>query len=75
MPFMAADNATRDYPPTLWFHGTVATDVPFEQAENGRSLLAGDQRIPNCCVACKLAPTTWSRPGPAQTHCFFTNSP
>jgi dipeptidyl aminopeptidase/acylaminoacyl peptidase len=32
-PLMAAKNVTSDYPPTLMIHGTVDTDVPFEQSE------------------------------------------
>lgn len=31
-PFMAAKNVTPEYPPTLMIHGTIDTDVPFEQS-------------------------------------------
>jgi dipeptidyl aminopeptidase/acylaminoacyl peptidase len=32
IPYMAAYNVTADYPPTLLIHGTVDTDVPYEQS-------------------------------------------
>ena len=31
-PYMAVKNVTPDYPPTLLIHGTVDTDVPYEQS-------------------------------------------
>jgi acetyl esterase/lipase len=31
-PFMPVRNVTSDYPPTLLIHGTVDTDVPYEQS-------------------------------------------
>lgn len=31
-PFMPVKNVTKDYPPTLMIHGTVDTDVPYEQS-------------------------------------------
>lgn len=31
-PFMPVKNVTKDYPPTLLIHGTVDTDVPYEQS-------------------------------------------
>jgi acetyl esterase/lipase len=37
-PFMPVKNVTSDYPPTLLIHGTVDTDVPYEQ-----SLLMAEQ--------------------------------
>ncbi len=38
-PFCPVRNVTRDYPPTLFIHGTHDTDVPFEQsAEMDREL-------------------------------------
>ncbi len=33
IPLMAARNVTPQYPPTLMIHGTIDTDVPFEQSE------------------------------------------
>ncbi len=32
-PYMAVKNVSKDYPPTLMIHGTIDTDVPFEQSE------------------------------------------
>jgi dipeptidyl aminopeptidase/acylaminoacyl peptidase len=29
-----AENVTREYPPTLLVHGTMDTDVPFEESVN-----------------------------------------
>ena len=31
-PFMPAKNVTTKYPPTVLIHGTVDTDVPYEQS-------------------------------------------
>ncbi len=31
-PYMAVKNVDKDYPPTLMIHGTIDTDVPFEQS-------------------------------------------
>jgi acetyl esterase/lipase len=32
VPFMPVRNVTKDYPPTLMIHGTIDTDVPYEQS-------------------------------------------
>lgn len=38
IPYMAANNVTADYPPTLLIHGNVDTDVPYEQSQRRGSL-------------------------------------
>ena len=34
VPYEPAKNVTREYPPTLLIHGTMDTDVPFEESSN-----------------------------------------
>lgn len=33
VPYMAAENVSADYPPTLLIHGNADTDVPYEQSQ------------------------------------------
>ena len=51
-PFCPVRNVTRDYPPTLFIHGTRDTDVPFEQSvEMDRELLlASAHQLPSALV-------------------------
>ena len=34
VPYMAVENVSGDFPPTLLIHGTVDTDVPYEESRN-----------------------------------------
>lgn len=53
-PFMPLKNVTPDYPPTLLVHGTIDTDVPFEQ-----SVLMADEfkkhKVPHELIAVPAA--------------------
>ena len=41
-PYMPVVNVDADYPPTLLIHGTVDTDVPYEQSVMMAAALAGN---------------------------------
>jgi acetyl esterase/lipase len=49
-PYCPVRNVTRNYPPTIFIHGTRDTDVPFEQS------VEMDNELTRACVEHKLIP-------------------